>query len=144
MIWEKCKYSCSKWCDSASIDHSTKLSVPLYLLLDYTHQDRLVLSMEQELMRAHQRATKSHVPLSACSVLLERLLPKTTELLPGQGGIGGSFGERPVDEKRQATFSTLFRKSYVIVERPISRCCHVQMETWSVAIKYRNDLLCSD
>ena len=35
--------------------------------------------MEQELVRAHQRATKCHAPISACAVLLERLLPRTNE-----------------------------------------------------------------
>ena len=32
--------------------------------------------MEQELLRAHQRASKCHAPVSVCSVLLEQLLPK--------------------------------------------------------------------
>ena len=46
--------------------------------------------MEQELLRAYQRASKSPNPLSVCSVLLEQLLPKSVcELsgeLPDQGG----------------------------------------------------------
>lgn len=37
----------------------------------------MVISMEQEVLRAHQRATKSHTVISACSLLLEQLLPKT-------------------------------------------------------------------
>lgn len=48
-------------------------------------QDRLVLSMEQELVRAHQRATKSHTPISVCAVLLERLLPRSNEQLAPSG-----------------------------------------------------------
>ena len=47
-------------------------------------QDRIVLSMEQELLRAHQRASKSPNPISVCSVLLEQLLPKSIYELPGE------------------------------------------------------------
>ena len=39
-------------------------------------QERLLLSLEQELVRAHQRAAKNYrPPVSVCAVLLERLLP---------------------------------------------------------------------
>ncbi len=34
----------------------------------------MILCMEQELLRAHQRATKDSATISACSVLLENLL----------------------------------------------------------------------
>ena len=39
-----------------------------------------MLSMEQELLRAHQRATRDHAPLSVCAVLLEQMQS------PGQRG----------------------------------------------------------
>ena len=45
-----------------------------------------MLAMEQELVRAHQRATKQCSPISVCAVLLERLLPKmewSSEERPG-------------------------------------------------------------
>ncbi len=51
-----------------------------------------MLSMEQELVRAHQRATKSYSPISACSVLLERLQPRSLEHMRGGGGGGGGGG----------------------------------------------------
>ena len=34
----------------------------------------MIVCMEEELLRAHQRATKDHTPLSVCSVLLENML----------------------------------------------------------------------
>ena len=54
-------------------------------------QDRIVLSMEQELLRAHQRASKCHAPINVCSVLLEQLLPK---------GIYEVAGESPTHYQR--------------------------------------------
>ena len=40
--------------------------------------------MEQELLRAHQRANKCHAPISVCSVILEQLLPKGIYDLVGE------------------------------------------------------------
>ena len=34
----------------------------------------MIVCMEQEILRAHQRATKDHTPLSVCSILLENML----------------------------------------------------------------------
>jgi hypothetical protein len=47
--------------------------------------------MEQELLRAHQRASKCHAPINVCSVLLEQLLPK---------GIYEIAGESPTYDQR--------------------------------------------
>lgn len=52
-------------------------AVCMYLVIVRNLQDRLMLAMEQELVRAHQRATKQCSPISVCAVLLERLLPRT-------------------------------------------------------------------
>ena len=62
--------------------------------ISLTHiQDRLVLCMEQELVRAHQRATKSYTPISVCSVLLERLLPRNFEPVSGGRGFKNGIDE---------------------------------------------------
>lgn len=67
-----------------------------YLIHFLAVQDRIVLSMEQELLRAYQRASKSPNPLSVCSVLLEQLLPKNVYELSGEvadqgcGVVGGN------------------------------------------------------
>ena len=61
--------------------HLTDLVITthLYQYLFYlSRQDRIVLSFEQALVRAHQRAAVcGYPPLSACSVLLERMMPAT-------------------------------------------------------------------
>ena len=44
--------------------------------------------MEEELLRAHQRATKDHTPLSACSVLLENMLMQNVN----GGGVASGCG----------------------------------------------------
>ena len=46
--------------------------------------------MEEELLRAHQRATKDHTPLSACSVLLENMLFHNS--INGGGGVVNGCG----------------------------------------------------
>lgn len=51
-------------------------------------QDRMIITMEQEVLRAHQRATNKHPPLSACTVLMENLLGGAR----GGGGGSGSGG----------------------------------------------------
>ena len=57
-------------CSCTMCDYTSLLECKLIPI-----QDRLILSMEQEILRAQQRATKGHTPISACSVLLEKLLP---------------------------------------------------------------------
>ena len=68
-------------------------------------QDRIILSMEQELLRAHQRASKYPAPISVCSVLLEQLLPK------------GLSGEPPTHDQSGIQASELkpTRYDYTIV-----------------------------
>ena len=51
----------------------------------------MVISMEQEVLRAHQRATKSHTVISACSLLLEQLLPRSHRER-SSGGDGTQLG----------------------------------------------------
>ena len=49
----------------------------------------MVLCMEQELLRAHQRSTKDHILLSVCSVLLEKLLLGSGGGIVYRSGLGG-------------------------------------------------------
>ena len=78
-----------RFCYKCHISQSSSLFFP---------QDRLVLSMEQELVRAHQRATKCHTPISACAVLLERLLPRGSEQLAGTGEVQNLAVKQPMWE----------------------------------------------
>ncbi len=50
----------------------------LTLICNFSIQERLRLSLIQELCRAQQRAKKGPAPLSACTLLLEKLLPLST------------------------------------------------------------------
>ena len=49
-----------------------------------------MITMEQEVLRAHQRATNKHPPLSVCAVLMENLLLNATGGAVNEGEVGGA------------------------------------------------------
>ena len=74
----------------------TLVSIGAYL---HATQDRIVLSMEQELLRAHQRASKSPNAVSVCSLLLEQLLPKNSYEQSGESTDHGGGSVQAMDSK---------------------------------------------
>ncbi len=68
----------------------------------------MIVCMEEELLRAHQRATKDHTPLSACSFLLESMFFHTTN----GGGVAngcGMGGAPPSGMTRYAASMVVFK-----------------------------------